>query len=80
MLYQRRSSTDNKLPVGGASSQGGSSSGAAAASSSSSSSGSHRPSIPTLDNATAQLRVLLEKSDKWAEFDILELERLTEKR
>ncbi len=42
---------------------------------------SHRhSSVPTLENSTAQVRALLEKSDTWAEFDILELERLTSKR
>ena len=44
------------------------------------SSSSHRPSIPALDNSPAQLRAQLEKSDSWSEFDILEVERLTDKR
>jgi hypothetical protein len=41
---------------------------------------SHRPSIPTLDHSPAQARQLLEKSNTWAEFDIIELEKLTERR
>ncbi|XP_059082020.1 high affinity cAMP-specific and IBMX-insensitive 3',5'-cyclic phosphodiesterase 8A-like isoform X2 [Tigriopus californicus] len=40
----------------------------------------HRPSMPNLDNSPIQLRELLEKSDTWSHFNILELEQLTEKR
>jgi len=39
-----------------------------------------RHSIPTLENSTAQLRALLEKSDSWSDFDVLALERMSEKR
>jgi hypothetical protein len=40
----------------------------------------HRASIPTLDSSPQHIREVLERSDHWAAFDILELERLTEKR
>ena len=33
-----------------------------------------------MDNSPRQIREALERSDDWADFDILELERLTEKR
>ena len=36
------------------------------------------PSI--MDNSPRQIREALEQSDDWADFDILELERLTDKR
>ena len=36
------------------------------------------PSI--MDNSPRQIRDALERSDDWADFDILELERLTDKR
>ena len=36
------------------------------------------PSI--MDNSPRQIREALERSDDWADFDILELERLTDKR
>ncbi len=45
-----------------------------------SASSAHRPSVPALEDSPEALRTLLEKSDSWADFDILELERLTEKR
>ena len=53
---------------------------AASASSSSAHHSGHRHSVPTLENSTSQVRALLEKSDTWAQFDILALEKMTDKR
>ena len=39
-----------------------------------------RPSVPKLENSPIEVRILLEKSDTWSGFDILELERVTNKR
>ena len=39
-----------------------------------------RQSPSIMDNSPRQIRDALERSDDWADFDILELERLTDKR